>query len=180
MSDQEIIRIYHEGHHEQAFNEIVKLYSERLYWHVRSLVCSHEDTDDLLQEIFVKVWAALPSYRGEAQLYTWMYRIATNEALNFLHKQKIRATLSLESLSLAMEKKIDDDVYFNGNEAQRVLSKAIQRLPQKQRLVFLMRYYEDMKYEDISSVLGISVGSLKASYHIAYEKIKVELQKISG
>ena len=179
MSDEEIIKTYHEGHHEQAFNEIVKLYSERLYWHVRSLVCNHEDTDDLLQEIFVKVWAALPSYRGEAQLYTWMYRIATNETLNFLHKQKIRATLSLESLSAAMEKKIDDDVYFNGNEAQRVLSKAIQRLPQKQKLVFVMRYYEDMKYEDISSVLGISVGSLKASYHIAYEKIKTELQKIS-
>jgi RNA polymerase sigma-70 factor (ECF subfamily) len=179
MSDQEIIRLYREGYHERAFNEIVKLYSERLYWHVRSFVCSHDDADDLLQEIFIKVWASLPTYRGDAQLFTWIYRIATNEALNYLHKQKIRATLSLESLSGVMEKKIDEDAYFNGNEAQRMLSKAIQKLPEKQRTVFIMRYYENMKYEEISEVLKTSEGSLKASYHIAFEKIKAELKKIT-
>jgi RNA polymerase sigma-70 factor (ECF subfamily) len=179
MTDQEIIRIYREGHREQAFNEIVSGYSEKLYWHVRRFVCSHEDTDDLLQEIFIKIWNSLPSFRGEAKLFTWLYRIATNEALNFLHKKKIRATLSLESLTTEMEKKIDEDPYFNGNEAQRILSKAIQKLPEKQKLVFTMRYYEEMKYEEISSILNTSVGSLKASYHIAYEKIKGELEKLS-
>lgn len=179
MTDQEIIQLYNAGKHEQAFNEIVKSYSERLYWHVRGFVCSHEDTDDLLQEIFVKVWGALPMFRGDALLFTWIYRIATNEALNFLHKQKVRAALSLESLSGLLEKKVDDDPYFDGSQAERTLGKAIQKLPEKQRIVFIMRYYENLKYEDIAKILNKSVGTLKASYHFAYEKIKAELEKIS-
>lgn len=177
MSDEEIISLYNEGRQERAFNEIVNNYSERLYWHVRHFVLSHEDADDLLQEIFVKVWAALPSYRGEAQLFTWLYRIATNETLNFLRKQKIRSVLSFQSLDASLEKKIDDDPYFNGDDAQRVLLKAVNRLPEKQKLVFTMRYYDEMKYSDIAAILHTSEGSLKASYHIAYEKIKAELKK---
>jgi len=178
MTDKEILRLYNEGQREQAFNEIVKNYSERLYWHVRGFACSHEDTDDLLQDIFIKVWAALPSFKGESQLYTWLYRIATNETLNFLHKLQTHAELRGEELSTELERKIDDDPYFNGNEAQRELCKAIQRLPTKQRQVFQMRYYEDLSYAEISKILNTSVSSLKASYYFAYNKIKDALMKV--
>lgn len=178
MDERRIIDLLGEERFEEAFNLIVRLYSERLFWHVRRLVCSHEDADDLLQEIFIKIWAALPAFRGESQLFTWLYRIATNETLNFLRKQKIRSVLMFKSLDSEMERKIDDDPYFNGTELERQLVKAVNKLPEKQRLVFLMRYYDDMKYEEISEVLSTSVGSLKASYHIAYEKIKKELKNI--
>ncbi len=177
-SDDEIIRLYKSGEHERAFSEIVKAYSERLYWHVRRFVCCHEDADDLVQEIFIKIWAALPSFREEARLFTWIYRIATNEALNFLRKQKIRAALTFTSIDSELERKIDDDPYFNGNEAQRLLLKSMNKLPQKQRVVFSLRYFEDMKYEDIAKITGTSVGALKASYHIAYEKIKAEIKDL--
>lgn len=160
---------------EKVFNEIVKTYSERLYWHVRRFVLSHEDTDDLLQDIFLKIWTALPSFRGEAQLYTWVYRIATNETLNFLRRQKVRAALQFRRLDDVMEERIDADPYFNGSAAERALSKAIARLPEKQRSVFIMRYYEDMSYEEIAAVTGTSVGALKASFHIAQEKVRAEL-----
>jgi len=175
MTDAEIISIWRSGRTEKAFNAIVDAYSERLYWHIRRLVSSHEDADDLLQEIFIKIWSALPSFRGEAQLFTWLYRIATNETLNFLRKQKVRAALTFSSLDANTERKIDDDPYFNGNQAQRALAKAISHLPERQRAVFTMRYYDEMRYEDISEILGTSTGSLKASYHIAYEKVKAEL-----
>lgn len=178
MTDQEIIALWEAGQQERAFNEIVRNYSERLYWHVRRFVCSHEDTDDLLQEIFIKIWAALPSFRGEAQLFTWLYRIATNETLNYLRKQKVRASLRFQSLDAEMERRIDEDPYFNGTEAQRLLTKAIAKLPEKQRIVFSLRYYEEMKYEDIAAITGTSVGALKASYHIAYEKLKAEFQDL--
>ena len=177
MTDQEIIALWEAGQQERAFNEIVRNYSERLYWHVRRFVCSHEDTDDLLQEIFIKIWAALPSFRGEAQLFTWLYRIATNETLNYLRKQKVRASLRFQSLDAEMERRIDEDPYFNGTEAQRLLTKAIARLPEKQRIVFSLRYYEEMKYEDIAAITGTSVGALKASYHFAVNKIRKKLEK---
>lgn len=177
MGDKEIMNLFNAGDREKAFKEIVDSYSERLYWHVRRFLCSHEDTDDLLQEIFIKIWSALPSFRGDSQLYTWIYRIATNEALNFLGKQKVRAALQFESLTAKMEDKIDEDPWFNGDQMQRDLMKAIQKLPQKQRTVFTMRWFEDMSYEDISEILGTSVGALKASYHFAVEKIKAELKK---
>ena len=177
MGDKEIMNLFNAGDREKAFKEIVNSYSERLYWHVRRFLCSHEDTDDLLQEIFIKIWSALPSFRGDSQLYTWIYRIATNEALNFLGKQKVRAALQFESLTAKMEDKIDEDPWFNGDQMQRDLMKAIQKLPQKQRTVFTMRWFEDMSYEDISEILGTSVGALKASYHFAVEKIKAELKK---
>ena len=162
----------------ELFNEIVSTYSERLYWHVRDMVGSHEDTDDLLQDIFVKIWAALPSFRGDAQLFTWVYRIATNEALNFLRRQKVRAVLSFQQITAA-EDRIDADPFFDGDEAQAALAKAIAKLPAKQRAVFTMRYFDEMKYEDIAEILHTSVGALKASYHFAYEKIAKELKKNS-
>lgn len=176
MTDEQIIRQYKDGNRESAFSEIVKSYSERLYWYVRRYVGCHEDADDLVQEIFVKIWAALPSFREEARLFTWVYRIATNESLNFIRKQRVRAALSFSSLDAEMEKKIDDDPYFNGDVAQRTLLKAMAHLPNKQRIVFSLRYFEEMPYEEISRMLGTSTGALKASYHIAYEKIKAELK----
>ena len=178
MNDRQIIDLYRSGEHEKAFNGIVSVYSERLYWHIRRFICNHDDTNDLLQDIFIKIWAALPSFRGEAQLFTWLYRIATNEVLNHMRKQKFKAMVSLDSESKMLERKIDEDPYFNGNEIQRELHKAIQRLPQKQRIVFSLRYFDEMKYEDIAQITGTSVGALKASYHHAYNKIKEDMEKI--
>ena len=178
MTDREIITLYNEGQKEQAFNHIVSSYTEKLYWHVRHFTCSHDDTNDLLQDIFIKIWAALPNFRGEARLYTWLYRIATNEVLNHLRKQKFKALVSLDSASGILERKIDEDTSFNGDQMQRELHKAIQRLPEKQRIVFSLRYFDEMKYEEISEITDTTVGALKASYHHAYNKIKDDLQKI--
>jgi len=158
------------------FQQIVKEYSERLWWLARRFVNSHDDADDLTQDIFLKIWTALPSYRGEAQLYTWVYRIAVNEALNRLRKEKVRAALRFASLEAEMENRIDNDPWFDGDSAQRALSKAVARLPEKQREVFILRYYDEMPYEEMSQVLGTSVGALKASYHIAREKVEAELK----
>ena len=178
MSDREIMRLYRSGERTKAFEAIVSVYSERLYWHIRRFTCSHEDTDDLLQDTFTKIWAALPSFREDAQLFTWIYRIATNEALNYLRKKKFRAMVSFEDIRSEMEKRIDSDPYFNGDAIQKQLHKAILKLPAKQRLVFTLRYFDEMKYEDISRIAGSSPGSLKASYHHAYNKIREELEKI--
>lgn len=172
------MRLYRSGAEEKAFRIIVSTYKERLYWHIRRFTCSHEDTDDLLQDTFAKVWAALPSFREDAQLFTWIYRIATNEALNYLRKKKFRAMVSFEDIRIEMEKRIDSDPYFNGDAIQKQLHKAILKLPAKQRLVFTLRYFDEMKYEDISRIAGSSPGSLKASYHHAYNKIREELEKI--
>jgi len=160
---------------EQVFNKIVKDYSERLYWHVRRMVGSHQDADDLLQDIFLKIWTALPSFRGEAQLYTWVWRIATNETLNWLRKEKVRAMLRFASADELAAQKVEADPYFNGTDAEREVAKAIARLPEKQRQVFIMRWWDELSYEEISAITGTSVGALKASYHIAQEKVKLNL-----
>lgn len=163
---------------ENRFRKMVETYSERLYWHVRSIVGSHDDTDDLLQDIFLKVWKALPSFRGDSSEYTWLWRIATNEALQFLGKENRRRNL-LESMDNPdLERRssgIESDPYFNGDEAERKIQKAISELPPKQRSVFCMRYYEEMPYEEIAEITGTSVGALKASYHFAQEKLKIKL-----
>lgn len=160
---------------DKDFNSLVEQYSEQLYWHIRGIVGSHEDADDLLQETFVKVWRALPDFRGESAVSTWLWRIATNEALGFLRKKKVRAALQFQSLDALAERTIDNDPWFNGDEAERKLAKAIAKLPDKQKAVFCMRYYEDLPYEEIAEITGTSVGALKASYHIAQEKIREEL-----
>ena len=162
---------------ERLFNEIVKDYSERVYWHVRRFVNNHEDADDLVQEIFLKIWTALPSFRGDAQLFTWVYRIATNETLNWLRREKVRSALRFTTIDAEMERRIDSDPFFDGDAADRALSKAVAKLPEKQRQVFVMRYYDELPYEDMSAVLGTSVGALKASYHIAQEKVRAALGK---
>ena len=178
MSDKEIMDLYRSGDREKAFEALVDSYSERLYWLVRHFLCSHEDTDDLLQEIFVKIWTSLPSFRGDSRLYTWLYRIATNESLNFLHKQKVRSALKFESLTAELEDKIEEDPFFNGDSTQRLIAKAVLKLPDKQKTVFMMRYYEELSYEEISEITGTSAGAIKASYHFACEKIKAEVEKI--
>ncbi len=176
-SDKEIVSMLRAEKKEQAFNALVQEYKERLYWHIRRFTCSHEDADDLLQETFIKIWGALDSFKGASYLFTWVYKIATNEALNFLRKKKVRSILQMESLDNVLWKKIDEDPYFNGNEVQRQLHKAIQKLPEKQRLVFNLRYFDELSYNEISEILNTSPGSLKASYHHAYVKIKDELEK---
>lgn len=165
---------------EEIFNGIVRDCSEKLYWHVRRMVNSHEDADDLLQEIFLKVWNALPAYRGEAQLGTWVWRIATNETLNFLRREKVRAALRLSNIDTEMERKILADPYFDGTAAQRELAKAVARLPEKQRQVFIMRWWDELPYEDMSEITGTSVGALKASYHLAREKVEAALNLEAG
>lgn len=177
MTDNEIMALYRAGGQEEAFNALVQAYKERLYWHIRRFVCSHDDADDLLQDTFIKIWNGLENFREDSKLFTWVYRIATNEALNFIRRKKIRGMLSMEPLDNILHKKIDDDVWFNGNELQRELHKAIQKLPTKQRLVFNLRYFDELSYNEISEILNTSAGSLKASYHHAYIKIKAELEK---
>lgn len=177
MTDKEIIKLFHDGEHEKAFGELVTSYGERLYWHLRRFTNAHEDADDLLQETFIKIWNGLPGFRDESRLFTWAYKIATNEALNYIRKNKWQALLQRESLDSIMEQRIDDDVSFNGDQLQRELFKAINRLPEKQKLVFNLRYFEELTYEEISEITGTSVGALKASYHIAHQKVKDELEK---
>jgi len=160
----------------ELFQRIVKEYSERIWWTARRFVNSQEDADDLTQDIFLKIWTALPSYRGEAQLFTWVYRIAVNEAMDRLRREKVRAALRFASLDAEMERRIDNDPWFDGTPAERSLSKAILALPEKQRQVFILRYYDEMPYEEMSQILDTSVGALKASYHIAREKVEAILK----
>lgn len=178
MKDRNIIELLEKKEFEGAFNAIVDSYSERLYWHIRRFLNNHDDTNDLMQDVFIKIWNSLPNFRGDSLIYTWIYRIATNEALNNINKDKNRSTLKDAQLETLVSSKIEDDPYFNGTALQRELHKAVNELPQKQRTVFNLRYFEEMKYEDMSEITGTSVGALKASYHHAYNKIKEKLEKI--
>jgi RNA polymerase sigma-70 factor (ECF subfamily) len=177
MNDKEIIALQRSGEYLKAFNAIVESYTERLYWHVRRFLCSHDDANDLVQDVFIKIWNALPSFKGESQMYTWIYRIATNESLNAIRRHRLRSFIEFDSPTERMIRKIDEDPYFNGDALQRELHKAIQRLPEKQKLVFNLRYFDEMKYEDIAEITGTSVGALKASYHHAYNRVKAELEE---
>lgn len=157
-----------------AFAILVKLYSEQLYWQIRRMVLNHYDSDDILQNTFIKVLNSIHNFRGDSQLSTWLHRIAINETLTFLnHKQA--ETVSLDSEEGAIAELLEGDSLFNGSHADALLQEAIAKLPQKQRLIFNMKYYDDMKYEQISEILGTSVGALKASYHIAVKKIENHL-----
>jgi len=155
-----------------AFSTLVRSYQERLYWHIRKMVLSHDDSNDVLQNTFMKAWNGLDGFRGDSQISTWLYRIATNETLTFLSNKRMRNQHSIDELEENMFSHLQADNYFNGNELQLKLQKAILTLPEKQRLVFNMKYFDDMKYEEMESVLGTSVGALKASYHHAVKKIE--------
>lgn len=155
-----------------AFNEVIGIYSQPLYWQIRRLVQRHEDADDILQNTFLKAWMSIENFRGDAKLSTWLYKIAVNESLTFLAKEQKRATTSLESQGDYVADMIEADEWVDGDATALLLRKAIATLPEKQRVVFNMRYFDEMKYEDISEVLGTSVGALKASYHLAVKKIE--------
>ena len=152
-----------------AFEKVVKTYSARLYWQIRHMVLTHDDTNDVLQNTFLKAWSNLDAFRAEAKLSTWLYRIAINESLTFLQKKRDMTDLESVSGTIAM---LTSDPYFDGDETDLQLQEAVGSLPEKQRLVFNMKYFQEMKYEEISEILNTSVGALKASYHIAVEKIK--------
>ncbi|MDR1585456.1 MAG: sigma-70 family RNA polymerase sigma factor [Prevotellaceae bacterium] len=163
----------------KAFSSLVRIYQERLYWHIRKMVLVHDDANDVLQNTFMKAWAALDNFRGDSQLSTWLYRIATNETLTFLANKRMRNSLSSIEVEDLMLQNLKADSYFNGDEAQLKLQQAILTLPEKQRLVFNMKYFEDITYEEMEKALGTSVGALKASYHHAVKKIEKYLEEES-
>jgi RNA polymerase sigma-70 factor (ECF subfamily) len=162
----------------KAFSILVKTYGEQLYWLIRKIVLSHEDANDVLQNTFLKVWTNLDSFRGESKLITWLYRIATNESITYLNKLRSQNNIPIDDSDKYLSSKLESDVYFDGDEAQMKLQKAVLSLPEKQRLVFNMKYFEEMKYEEISDVLDTSVGALKASYHHAVKKIEDYLSNL--
>lgn len=174
MDDALIISMFEdERTREKAFGHLVEKYQQKIYWHVRRMVIDHDDSDDVVQEIFIKVWRNLSKFRKDSQLYTWLYRIATNECITFLNKKKQRQSVSLDDDSSAyLADTLADGAYFNGDQAQMKLQQALLTLPEKQRLVFNMKYFEDLKYDEISAIVGTSVGALKASYHLAVKKIE--------
>ncbi|MCB0460615.1 MAG: RNA polymerase sigma factor [Flavobacteriaceae bacterium] len=157
---------------EQAFRKLMSEYKERLYWHIRKIVISHDDADDVLQNTFIKVYKNINTFKAESKLYSWMYRIATNEAITFINKRAKEKNIDVSELQYKLAENLEADVYFDGDEMQLQLQKAIATLPQKQQLVFNMRYFDEMKYDDMSEILETSVGSLKASYHHAVKKIE--------
>lgn len=158
-----------------AFSVIVNRYSQQIYWHIRRMVLSHDDADDLVQNTFIKAWVSIDKFRGESQISTWLYRIAINETLTFLSKNTTNI-VSIDSPEGAIAEQLESDTNFNGDRAEALLQEAISRLPDKQRLTFNMKYFEHMKYEEMSEILGTSVGALKASYHIAVKKIEEYLE----
>jgi len=160
---------------ELAFQTLVKRYKERLYWHIRKIVLSHDDADDILQNTFIKIFRNIDKFKGESKLFTWMYRIATNESITFLNSKAKRNQVSNQDLKDNNLKNLVADVYFDGDEIQFKLQKAIAQLPRIQQLVFNMRYFDDIKYKDMSAILETSEGALKASYHIGVKKIKTYL-----
>ncbi len=160
---------------EKAFKVLISLYKERLYWHIRNIVKSHEDADDVLQNTFIKIYKSINNFKGNSKLFSWMYRIATNEAITLINKNAKRLQVTNEDLiNLAIEN-LTSDIYFNGDDIQLKLQKAINTLPEKQQLVFNMKYFQDIKYKDMAEILETSEGALKASYHIAVKKIEAYL-----
>ncbi|MDR2285410.1 MAG: RNA polymerase sigma factor [Sphingobacterium sp.] len=174
MEDAQIIAMFaDERTREDAFSHLLKKYQQKIYWHVRRMVINHDDADDVTQDIFIKIWRNLGKFREDSQLYTWLYRIATNECITFLNKKKQKQNVSLDDdNSSYLSETLADTTYFNGDKAQMKLQQALLTLPEKQRLVFNMKYFEDLKYDEISEILGTSVGALKASYHLAVKKVE--------
>ncbi|MFV0540999.1 MAG: RNA polymerase sigma factor [Aestuariibaculum sp.] len=157
---------------EQAFKALISLYKERLYWHIRNMVKDHDDTDDVLQNTFIKIFRNIGNFKGDSKLYSWMYRIATNESITFLNKKARNLQISNEEVQMLAINNLEADVYFEGNAIQLKLQKAIASLPQKQQQVFNMKYFENIKFKDMSEILQTSEGALKASYHLAVKKIE--------
>lgn len=177
-NEKEIIALLQDPTRQRkAFEAIVKEYSEQIYWQIRRLVFSHDDANDILQNTFIKAWNNLEYFRGDAKLSTWLYRIALNECLTFMSRQQASNQLSIDDAESEMLNHLESDPYFDGDETQKILLQAIQSLPEKQRIVFNLKYFKEMKYEEMSEILGTTVGSLKASYHHAVKKIEAFLDK---
>jgi RNA polymerase sigma factor (sigma-70 family) len=173
--EQLIISLQTEKDKDAAFKVLLSLYKERLYWHIRKMVLDHDDADDVVQNTFIKVYRNIGGFKGESKLFSWMYRIATNEAITFLNAKAKRNNSSIEKEKDLAIKNLQSDVYFEGDQIQLNLQKAIATLPEKQQLVFNMKYFDDITYEELSEILGTSVGALKSSYHIAVRKITAYL-----
>jgi RNA polymerase sigma factor (sigma-70 family) len=172
-TDNELIKLFRNADKKHfAFNILVRKYQEKVYYFVRRMVVNHDDADDVVQNIFIKVWNNLDSFREDAKFFTWLYRIAVNESLSLIKSRQLRSLISLSSPEASMLKAVRDDHYFDGTEIQKRLREAIVKLPNKQQIVFNMRYYDDLNYEEMSEILGTSVGALKASYHFAVKKIE--------
>ncbi|MFN5224256.1 MAG: RNA polymerase sigma factor [Bacteroidota bacterium] len=179
LGDSELLTYFLEpATRDRAFREILNRYQKRVYYHVRRIVIDHDDAADVVQNTFVKVLVSLEGFRSHSLLFTWIYRIATNEAITFLKKKRTRYFIPLVDVESELSSKLDSDPLFNADKMERHLQKAILKLPQKQRLVFNMRYYDELSYEDISKIVGTSVGALKASYHHAYKKIEKYLKEV--
>ena len=161
----------------EAFARIVKEYSEQLYWQIRRLVLTHDDANDILQNTFIKAWTNIEYFRGDAKMSTWLYRIALNECLTFLNKQRASQQLSIDEAETETMNQLESDTYFDGDETQKIFLQAVKQLPDKQQMIFNLKYFNEMKYEEISEILGTSIGALKASYHHAVKKIESFLEK---
>ncbi|MDH6534972.1 sigma-70 family RNA polymerase sigma factor [Parabacteroides sp. 52] len=175
--DDIVIQLRDPDQQRNAFAKIVGAYGEKLYWQIRKMVLNHEDANDLLQNTFIKAWTNIDYFRGEAKLSTWLYRIAINECITFLNRQRTVNNISIDDTDVYLLEKLKGDDYFDGDLAQTKLQEAILLLPEKQRIVFNMKYFEEMKYDDMSEILGTSVGALKASYHHAVKKVEEFLTK---
>jgi len=172
-AEQELVELFvNPGTRAEGLRQIVDQYKERLYWHIRKIVIRHDLTDDILQNTFVKAWQNADSFRNDSRIYTWLFRIATNESLSLLRKEKNNKNISWDEAGSGISSSLESDEYFDGSEIQLRLQKAILKLPERQRLVFNMKYFDEMKYEEIAEILELSVGALKASYHHAVKKIK--------
>ena len=161
----------------QAFKALLKLYKERLYWHIRNIVKSHDDADDVLQNTFIKIFKNINNFKGDSKLFSWMYRIATNESITFINNRAKQLKISSEEVQQLAINNLASDVYFEGDDIQLKLQQAIATLPEKQQLVFNMKYFQNIKYTDMSTILETSEGALKASYHLAVKKIEAYLTK---
>lgn len=174
MKDEKLLvaQLKNSDTQEKAFRTLMSIYKERLYWHVRKIVLSHDDADDVLQNTFIKIFKNIHSFKENSKLYSWMYRIATNEAITFINKKAAKQNVDISDLQHKMADELQEDHYYSGDEIQQILQKAIFTLPQKQQLVFNMKYFDEMKYSEISEILETSVGALKASYFHAVKKIE--------
>lgn len=173
MTDHELIeKLSNEESRNHGFNLLVREYQERIYWHIRKMVIDHDDADDLVQDVFIKVWNNIHKFREDSSLYTWIYRIATNECLNFLKKKRNKFFLPINDVAGELANKLDESTHISGEEIQLKLQKALLKLPDKQRLVFNMKYFDEMKFKEIAKITNTSEGALKASYHLAVKKIE--------
>lgn len=178
MTDHEIIQLCLDPiNREKGYRMLVSAYSKKLYWHIRRMVTDHDDANDVVQNVFIKVWKGLPEFRADSKLFTWLYRIATNEAITFVNEKYRRSSVALESDQAAHLSSMRQDAWFDADDTQRLLQLAIDSLPDKQKQVFVMRYYDEMKYEEMEEILGTSQGALKASFHHAVRKVEEFLKR---